>query len=142
MSLITIGELAKGSGASITAIRYYEKNQLVIPDSRTKAGYRLYTKDTIVKLRFIKNAQQLGFTLDEIAELTQLQNNSSATCKQIKARAYKKLQSVEQKIQALMKIKTALSSLYQHCDSKKAINGCPILEALNENDIIEENDDS
>lgn len=63
MSLITIGELAKTSGVSITAIRYYEKNQLVLPNSRTKAGYRLYTKDTIIKLRFIKNAQQLGFTL-------------------------------------------------------------------------------
>ncbi len=134
MSLITIGKLAEASGVSITAIRYYEKNQLVMPNSRTKAGYRLYTKDIITKLRFIKNAQQLGFTLEEIADLIQLQNNSSATCKQIKARAYKKLQSVEQKIQSLMKIKTALSSLYQNCDSRKAINACPILEALNEND--------
>ncbi|MCW5590034.1 MAG: heavy metal-responsive transcriptional regulator [Legionellales bacterium] len=142
MSLITIGELAKTSGVSITAIRYYEKNQLLLPNSRTKAGYRLYTKDTIIKLRFIKNAQQLGFTLDEIGDLIQLQNNSSTTCKQIKAQAYKKLESVEQKIHSLMKIKTALSDLYKNCDSKKAINACPILEALNENDYVEENDDS
>lgn len=131
MSTLTIGQLAKVTKMTIAAIRYYETHGLIEKPAQNKSGYRQYTSDFIPKLRFIKNAKELGFTLKEITELQDLQKDASVSCKTIKKRAIAKIDKIQQRIDALDRIKQALTSLKERCPGKGPIKGCPIFEALN-----------
>lgn len=136
MKLLTIGQLAKASKVKMTTIRYYERCGLLEADSRTKTGYRQYHEDAIAKLRFIKNAQHLGFTLDEIAELLQLQQHlHKSKCSSVKNKAASRLESIDKKIKSLKRMEKALQSLYEKCQGKGSLLDCPIIEALNHTDF-------
>ena len=129
----TIGRLAKAVGVNIQTIRYYERRHLLGPATRASSGYRLYGPEEEQRLRFIKNAQALGFTLREIAELLNLRVSQRAQCGDIQRKAEDKLQCVEAKVKALQALTRALESLIRSCRTGQPTDRCPILTRL-END--------
>lgn len=95
--VFTIGQLAKVAGVKILTIRFYERHGLVPDPDRIAPSYRQYSEDTIFHILFIKNAQALDFTLDEISEFLTLQNGAKTSCKTIKSRAAEKIKSVDER---------------------------------------------
>jgi len=131
--MITIGQLAKRTNVNIETIRYYERRRLLPEPKRRESGYREYSTDDVIRLRFIKRAQELGFTLKEISELLALRVNSRTTCGKIKKQAEAKIADIEEKIRALNKMKAALAKLAASCKKGRPRTECPILEYLSEN---------
>lgn len=127
---LKIGQLAKQVGVNTETIRYYERLNLLRPTSRLPSGYRLYDRDSQRRLRFIKNAQALGFTLHEIAELLNLGVSSTARCGDVQRRAEVKLKHVETKVRDLQSLATALRGLIRTCRAGQPTDQCPILKAL------------
>lgn len=130
MSQLTISELAEATAVSKVALRYYERSGLLPKAMRNKSGYRSYPETAIEKIRFIKNAQSVGFALDEIAELFALQENEKGSSQDVRFRTINKLDTVHQKIAALQKIATTLEKLVASCNGKMPLEECPILKAL------------
>ena len=127
----TIGKLALAADVSSDAIRYYEKEGLLAPAMKTGAGYRLYNEEALRRLRFIKQAQQCGFSLAEIRELLTLKNSDAACCKDVRSVAIEKKLQLEHKIKALQIMSQALTELIAICnDEAKPLDECPILAAL------------
>lgn len=129
---LKIGQLAKQVGVNIETIRYYERLNLLAPMSRLPSGYRLYNRDSQRRLRFIKNAQALGFTLHEIEELLDLRINSKARCGDIQRKAEAKLKHVEAKVRDLQSLEAALRRLIRTCRAGQPTDHCPILQSLEE----------
>jgi len=127
---LTRGKLAGRGGVNIATIRYYEKRGLLPDASRTRAGYRMYAGDALRRLHFIRQAQALGFSLDEIGELLSLRMQPGTTCADIRMLAKEKISAVEQKINDLQRIKNALTDLASACRGSGPTVECPILEAL------------
>ena len=127
---LTIGQLAKAVGVNIQTVRYYERRDLLIPTERKPSGYRMYGDDAVRRLRFIKNAQALGFTLHEIAELLNLRVSSIARCGDVKRKAQIKLAIVEDKVRDLKALARALRSLIETCQAGQPTDRCPILQTL------------
>ncbi len=129
--MLTIGKLALEADVTTDTVRYYEKEGLLTPASKTGAGYRLYNEDAMRRLRFIKQAQQCGFSLAEIRELLTLRNNDEACCKDVKSVTIAKKLQLEHKIKALQIMSQALSELITICDNEtRSLDECPILFAL------------
>jgi MerR family mercuric resistance operon transcriptional regulator/MerR family gold-responsive transcriptional activator of gol and ges genes len=129
-SELTIGKLAKAVGVNIQTVRYYERRRLLSPMARRPSGYRLYGEDALRRLRFIKNAQTLGFTLHEIAELLNLRVSSLARCGDVQRKAQTKLVQVEDKVRDLRALARALRGLIQTCRAGQPTDRCPILKSL------------
>ena len=132
VSTVTIGRLAKMVGVNIQTVRYYERRRLLAPTARMPSGYRLYEDEAVRRLRFIKNAQAMGFTLQEIAELLNLRVNSAARCGDVQRRAQAKLAQVEAKVHDLEALARALKDLIRDCRAGQPTNRCPILKSLEE----------
>lgn len=127
----TIGKLATEAEVTTDTIRYYEKEGLLAPTGKTEAGYRLYGEGAVLRVRFIKQAQQCGFSLAEIRELLALRNSDAACCKDVKSVAIAKKLQLEHKIRALTIMSQALSELIVICDQEDGpADECPILDAL------------
>ena len=129
-SELTIGKLAKAVGVNIQTVRYYERRRLLNPMARRPSGYRLYGEDALRRLHFIKNAQVLGFTLHEIAELLNLRVSSVARCGDVKRKAQTKLVQVEAKVRDLRALARALRGLIQTCEAGQPTDRCPIVKSL------------
>ena len=129
-SRFTIGQLAKATGVNIQTVRYYERLGLLEPCDRKPSGYRLYDGESLKRLRFIKNAQALGFTLREIAELLNLRVTSTARCGDVQRRAQAKLTHVEAKVRDLQALARSLRSLIRDCRAGQPTEQCPILTSL------------
>ena len=127
---LTIGKLAASAGVGRETIRYYERKGLLDEPPRSAAGYRHYPLDTIDRLRFIRRAQELGFTLAEITELLGLRIDEVSACNVVEARARAKLATVEEKIDDLRRIGDALGRLVEKCEARQPTSDCPILEEL------------
>ena len=133
MTTLTIGQLAKACEVNIDTIRYYERKNILAPSARTDTGYRLYSKDSISRLNFIRSAQSLGFTLQEITELLNITMSPSADCGDIQSKAQQKADEIETKISNLQSIKDALQTLADSCPGAgKPISECNILQYLNQ----------
>lgn len=130
MEALTIGQLAKNAGVNVETIRYYERRRLIPEPPRRESGYRQYTADFVVRIQFIKRAQELGFSLNEIAELLALRIDSETTCSEVRRRAENKIANIEGKIQTLQKMKHALEALVVVCNENGTTGECPILETL------------
>jgi Hg(II)-responsive transcriptional regulator len=130
METLSIGMLAKKAEVNIQTVRYYERRGLLPDPSRLESGYRQYSKSHLARLRFIKHAKGLGFSLKEIMELLSLRVDPNTTCADVKKRAEAKLVDVEDKILALQRIKGALAHLVGLCRGRGPTSECPILEAL------------
>lgn len=127
---LTIGRLAKQVGVNVQTVRYYERRKLLPPTSRMPSGYRLYSDEALRRLRFIRNAQTLGFTLQEIAELLALRVTSTARCGEVQNRARTKLVQVESKLDDLQALAHALKALIRACRVGRPTGRCPILMSL------------
>ena len=110
---LTIGRLARDAGVNVQTIRFYQRRGLVAKPSRPLGGVRRYTPDAAARIRFIKRAQKLGFSLDEVALLLGLSDGKH--CAETKALAEKKLAMVEDKISDLATIQKALKGLITKC---------------------------
>lgn len=126
----TVGQLAKVVGVNVQTLRYYERLKLLTPSARKSSGYRLYGPSEVVRLRFIKNAQALGFTLREIGELLSLRVSSRARCGDVQRKAQAKLQQVETKMRDLRTLAKGLRGLVQACQAGRPTDRCPILNSL------------
>jgi len=126
----TIGQLAKAVGVNIQTVRYYERLRLLGPSARRPSGYRIYGEHEERRLRFIKNAQALGFTLQEIAELLSLRVNSTARCGDVQRRAQAKLAQVTAKMRDLRALALVLQDLIRTCRAGQPTEQCPILTSL------------
>jgi MerR family copper efflux transcriptional regulator len=129
-STLTIGKLAKAVGVNIETIRYYERRKLLRTKTKSPSGYRLYDDEALRKLRFIKNAQTLGFTLKEICELLNLRTSSTASCRGVQGKAQARLMQVKEKVRELQALARTLRGLIQTCRAGQSTNGCPILTSL------------
>ena len=129
-SQFTIGQLAKTTGVNIQTVRYYERLRLLEPCDRKPSGYRLYDGESLKRLRFIKNAQTLGFTLHEIAELLNLRVTSTARCGDVQRKAQAKLLQVVAKVRDLRTLARALKGLIRTCRAGQPTEQCPILTSL------------
>jgi MerR family mercuric resistance operon transcriptional regulator len=129
---LTIGQLAARAGVNIQTVRYYERRGLMPQVTRTRAGYRQYRPEAADRLRFIKRAQDLGFSLEEIAELLALRVKHTSACAAIEAKARDKVALVERKIGELERMKRTLERLAGACQAREPTGDCPILEALEE----------
>jgi MerR family mercuric resistance operon transcriptional regulator len=119
----------------VETLRYYERRGLVARPLRNVANYRLYSAEIVQRVRFIKHAQALGFSLKEIKELLALRAAPRARCADVRIRAEAKINTIDAKIRALQAMRKALAKLVTECAGHGPITDCPILEAL---DIEEE----
>ena len=129
----TIGELARAAGVGVPTIRYYERAGLLPPPARTASNYRVYRDEAVARLRFIRRAQQLGFTLEEIKGLLELRVNRRTTCADVRSRAEAKITDIEARIRSLRQMRRALTKLAEECETHSNGIGCPLLEHLEGN---------
>jgi len=127
-----IGELAKRSEVPIDTVRYYEREGLIPPPVRRASGYRDYLEVDVDRLRFMRRAKNLGFTLHEIRDLLSLTAMAGDDMAALKSHAQAKLQDVDERIRALTKMRDALGALVHACPGHGALERCPILAALSE----------
>ena len=130
MGQLTVGGLAKRAGVNLETIRYYEREGLLPEPPRTESGYRIYSPDAIRRVRFIKHAQELGFSLRETRELLALRVDSKTTCADVREKAQGKIAAVEDKIHSLQAIRNALLRLTSACTGRGPVSECPILDSI------------
>ncbi|HMI74763.1 MAG TPA: MerR family transcriptional regulator [Steroidobacteraceae bacterium] len=130
MEALGIGQLAKRGGVGIDTVRYYERNGLLAPRTRLASGYRRYSELELSRLRFIRRAQALGFTLKEIKELLAL--SAQRDVSRVKRSAQAKLLDVKSRIAALERIRDGLTTLIDACPGHGRAADCPILRTLND----------
>jgi MerR family mercuric resistance operon transcriptional regulator len=128
---ITTSELAKRGGVNLETVRYYERTGLLPKPPRSRSGYRLFSTESVRRVRFIKRAQELGFSLKEIKELLALRIAPGSTRADVRKRAEAKITDIEEKIEHLGAMKTALMRLTESCCGNGPATACPILESLN-----------
>ena len=132
MSTYSIGELARRAGVAIDTVRYYERNQLLDPAGRLASGYRRYGDSELRRLRFIRRAKALGFSLADVRALLSLSDERNVA--RIKRAAEARLAELEQRLAELERIRTALQALVAACPGHGRAEACPILNALNQED--------
>lgn len=132
MTTLTIGKVAKAAGLGVETVRFYERQGLIAEPARSDSGYRQYGPETIRRLQFIVRAKALGFTLQEIGDLLDLQATPGAGCADVQARAEAKIADIEERITQLDAMKRALGELVVQCRGEGPLSDCPILDALDE----------
>jgi MerR family mercuric resistance operon transcriptional regulator len=128
--MLRIGELAIRTGVATPTLRFYERRGLLRAPARRASGYRAYATQTVVTVRLIKRAQELGFSLEEIGELLRLREGPRA-CADVRRVAGAKLTVVDERIRGLVRMRDALRALLSSCDERRS-RSCPILEAFEE----------
>lgn len=126
--MFAIGQASRESGVNIETIRYYEREGIVPKPGRSAAGRRLYSKDEIAKLRFVKRCRDLGFPISIIQTFLSLTVEGDRSCGEVKAMAGSHLADVSAKIENLIQLQGALRSLSKNCDEGSAV--CPMLDTL------------
>ncbi len=130
MTRLTIGKLARAAEVSTDTVRFYERCSLLPPPERTASNYRLYPEKSILRLKFIKRAKALGFTLSEIKELLALRHDPGANKEEVKALTEDKIEDIKQRIADLQRILATLEHLAGACDGHGPAEDCPILAAM------------
>lgn len=130
MKELTISQLAERAGVTPQTLRYYELRRLLEEPPRTKSGYRRFREDTVPRLRFIRRAQELGFSLEEIRELLSLRATPGAQCEDVRRRTEGKIAEIEEKMRTLEAMRRSLRELVAQCSGERPVTECPILEAL------------
>ncbi len=139
MQGLSIGKLAKSVGINIETIRYYERVGMMPEPQRRESGYRVYSEDDEHRLKFIRHAKELGFSLREIRELLELRVDHRNSCEEVRVQTEAKIADIEQKIVNLERIRRALMKLAAACRERGPSGECPILEALEEETFKLEN---
>ncbi|QFZ84776.1 Hg(II)-responsive transcriptional regulator [Variovorax paradoxus] len=128
MAELTIGRLAAEAGVNVETIRYYQRRGLMTEPDKPTNGQRRYAGDAVRRVRFIKRAQVLGFTLEEIGGLLEL--DEAHACAETRELAAHKLEVIESKLADLKAMRKALAALLRECDTGAATGACPIIHAL------------
>jgi MerR family transcriptional regulator, copper efflux regulator len=131
---LTIGEVARAAEVGVETIRFYEREGLIADPPRRGSGYRQYPPETVRRVKFIRRAKDLGFTLREIAGLLSLRVDADTTCAKVRELAREKVADVDAKIEELRRMRNALEQLAGRCDTEAPTHECPILTALDEGD--------
>lgn len=136
-ALLTIGELARACDTRPDTIRYYERERLLPRPMRAQSRFRLYEADAIARMRFIRQAKSLGFSLGEIRELLALRVDRTKTCGDVRMRARAKIAEIDARIDDLARMKAALDRLAATCAGSGPTSECPILDALEAGDAAQ-----
>lgn len=129
MPALTIGKLAKQTGVTVETIRHYQRIGLLMEPDKPDSGYRCYSADAVSRIRFIKRAQQAGFTLKEIATLLSL---NGAHCADVRQLAEQKCQQIDQQIRDLTALRQILGVMVNDCQQTASSAHCAILDAFSE----------
>jgi MerR family mercuric resistance operon transcriptional regulator len=125
---LTIGQLAQAAAVNVETVRYYQRRGLLTEPPKPLRGHRRYPSDAVKRLRFIKRAQNLGFTLDEVRGLLTLEDGQS--CRETRVLAEKKLAVIENRLTDLARMRKLLRALIAECESGKRPRSCPIIATL------------
>jgi len=131
-STLKIGELARAADVGVETIRYYERRGLLAQPPRRTSGYRQYPPQAVRRVRFIRRAQALGFTLKEIEDLLALRVDDERSCADVRALARAKLEDIERRVAELQQMGRALERVARRCRGRGPTSECPILEVLDE----------
>ncbi len=126
------GQVAKAAGVNVETLRFYERRGILTEPRRRRSGYREYPPETVRIVRFIKRAQELGFTLAEIEELLALRDDDRRTCGEVREAATLKIGEIDEKMRRLRAMKRALTVLVESCVDEASTRECPILDALDD----------
>ena len=126
----TAGQLAKVANVNIQTVRFYDRQGILKPASRTEAGYRIYDKEGVKRLNFIIQAKELGFSLKEIKEFLELRVQSVQTCDRVRKKTTEKLKDIQNKIAHLKKLEKTFRGLIGDCENRVISDQCPILEKM------------
>ena len=129
-SSVTRGEAARRAGVGVETIRFYERKGLLGITPKDSSGYRRFGEGDISRIRFIRRAKELGFSLSEIRELLDLRVGKGRTCEEVRARAEEKMRDIAQRIESLKKMDSALRRLAALCTRGGPSGDCPLLDAL------------
>jgi DNA-binding transcriptional MerR regulator len=129
---VRIGEVARKTGLSIHTLRFYERQGLLPPPARSPSNYREFSPAALGRLKFICEAQQLGFTLSEIRQIVNLHGSPGASCDTLRTRAQQKLREIDDQMRHLQTIKTTLQKLIGECEATRPVTPCPIVRAIND----------
>ncbi len=129
---LTIGQVARAAGVGVETVRFYERKGLIEQPEKPMFGRRSYPPETVARIRFIRRAKELGFTLKEIAELLELRMDPGKSCAEVRARALAKTADIDRKIETLGRMRRALADLASACRGRGPTIDCPILEAMEE----------
>ncbi len=130
MRPLSIGTVAREAGVGVETLRFYEREGLIENPPRRRSGYRQYPPETVDRVRFIRRAKDVGFSLREIRELLDLRLSPGATAADIRKRALAKIDDIGAKIRSLQRMKRTLRRLTSACRGRGPLHACPILEAL------------
>jgi MerR family mercuric resistance operon transcriptional regulator len=128
--MMTIGELATRTGVGVETIRFYERKRLIAQPERPASGYRRYDDEAARRIRFIRQAQELGFTLAEIRQLLELRLDPRRSCADVKTEAERKIEDIDGKIASLRVMRNALVTITRSCSGEGPTSECPILDAI------------
>lgn len=131
MRSLLIGQVAREAGVGLETVRFYEKQGLLPRPPRHASGYRAYPPASVARIRFIRTAKELGFSLKEIRQLLSLRIRPVRSCARVRALSVAKLQDIESRIVMLERMRWALRKLVDACDTHQPTSACPVLEALN-----------
>lgn len=134
MDALKVGQVAKQARVNLQTVHYYERQGLLPKPPRTNSNYRAYPEEAVLRVRFIKRAQDLGFTLKEIKELLSLRAAPRTRCGDVRERAQTKVQDIDAKVKTLRAMRKALLKLIRECSGKGPVSECPILGALDAED--------
>lgn len=129
---LTIGKLARAAEVGVETIRFYERKGLIEQPPRPKEGARRYTPQSVDRVAFIQQAQELGFTLAEIKELLALRLDPRTSCAEVKAKAEEKIKDIEAKVTRLRRMRGALVEITKSCSGAGPTSDCPILDYMAE----------
>ena len=127
---LTIGRLAKQSSVNVETIRYYQRVGLIVEPKKPPTGFRIYPVDYVSRIKFVKRAQELGFTLKEIEDLLDL---GDGNCQQVQHLAEQKLHQINERLRDLKAMKRAVSDLLKQCKTSETNVHCALIESLNKN---------
>jgi MerR family mercuric resistance operon transcriptional regulator len=130
MKALTSGKLAREAGVNLETVRFYERKAMLPRPPRAASGYRLFPPEAVQRIRFIRRAQQLGFSLKEIRELMALSSGRTTDCGAVRGRAERKIAEIETKIAALNAMKDALKEISAACSGRARAQSCPMLDSL------------
>ena len=125
-----IGEVAALAGVPVATVRYYERRGLIADAERTPSGYRQYDADAARRLRFIKHAQELGFSLDEVQQLLALQTDDPASCARVQSVTRERIRTVRERLAELERLERTLQELVGACERHAPTAPCPVLAVL------------
>jgi MerR family mercuric resistance operon transcriptional regulator len=130
MDGFTIGELARQVSVHVETLRYYERRGLIPKPHRTVSNYRVYSSENLRRVKFIKQAQGLGFSLNEIKKLLALRATPRARCADVRRYATHKIEDIDARIRSLARMRKTLEKLLDECSGNRPATQCPILESL------------